>query len=224
MLRYDTQGTDWWVVDIVFLNASKFVGSDSPSMPALILEGDRVDYPALYNIYLVDLALGDNDDVSDCWSIGNNCSNTTAIEKYDVFNFSCKLPPSVESSVEFINFEAIAVYDDPDNDDDCHETLIAVNDNGGGVTPNVFITYDMDYCQTDEDKSCATEYPSFKPTSMPSGEPTLPTLWPTQLPTVPTSMPIEETDSDSVQSIKTLSNTAVLVSMVSLMLLSWWYL
>lgn len=199
MLRYDTSGTDWWITDMIFLNASKFVGDDAPSMPALILEGARDVYPpAYYNIFLVDLALGDNDDVSNCWSLGNssyNCTDTRPIDKYDVFNFSCKLPPSIEALVEYVNFEAIAVYDDPNNDDDCHQTLIAVNDNGN-IGSNYFITYQMDYCESDEDKSCQTEYPSPQPTSP------------------PTTTTDITTDSDSVQSMKTSFGKLVAVLIV----------
>ena len=155
MLRYDTSGTDWWVTDIIFLNASKFIGDNAPTMPALVLEGARVEVPALYNIFLVDLALGDNDDISDCWSIGYNCSDSQPIEKYDVFNFSCKLPGGVETLFNTINFEAMAYYDDPNNDDECFNTLILVNDNGG-FDYNYWVTYEIDYCDSNIDKSCWT--------------------------------------------------------------------
>ena len=174
ILRYDTEGEDWQIADMVLLNSSKFIddGLNAPVMPALILEANRDSIPTDSEIFLVDLNLGNNDNVLDCFSLSDDCPDSKPINKTSVFDFSCKIPSGFNGFNDFtlLNFETIAIYNDPNNNDECIETIILTNDNAGlQIFNNYWVSLEINYCS---ESTTITPSPTNEPTNKPTEEPT----------------------------------------------------
>ena len=156
MLRYDATSLDWEVKDILLLNDDE-CSNNQYRMPALILESyagsDGVTRD--FDIFLVDLSIqthGWNQDVSDCFSLSDDCPNIQSINKISIFEDGIKLPDNLDFDYTLLNFEAMALY----IDDDLNERLILSNDNAE-IYENYFIAFEIDYdCRNGNGKSSSS--------------------------------------------------------------------